>query len=180
MNHMKALLAGGAIAAATALSAAAVTAAPAGSGPAGANADSHRGPAHHGFHKAHGERHGWREHRRGRGDRCEHAGRGMARHVDLIEGLMTFTPEQETAWKELKETMKTGRETLQKSCEARKEEDRPKTALERLDRFESAMATRLSVMQSFKPAFEKFYGTLSEKQQKTIDDLLTRKRGRRG
>jgi len=178
MNHMKALLAGGAIAAATALSAAAVTAAPAGNGPAGA--EPGKGKPHHSYQKAHGERHGWREHRRGGGDRCERAGRGMARHVDLIEGLMTFTPEQETAWKELKETMKSGRETLQKSCEARKEEDRPKTALERLNRFESAMATRLSVMQSFKPAFEKFYGTLSEKQQKTIDDLLTRKRGRRG
>lgn len=176
MNHMKALLAGGAIAAATALSAAAVTAAPAGSGPAGVDT----GKSHHGVHKAHGDRHGWRGHHRGRGDRCERAGRHMERHVDLIEGLMTFTPEQETAWKELKETMTSGRATLKESCEARKEGDRPKTVIERLNRFEDAMATRLAVMRSFKPAFEKFYGTLSEKQQKSIDDLLTRKRGRRG
>jgi hypothetical protein len=167
MNHMKALLAGGAIAAATALSAAAVTAAPAGNGPAGVDT----GKSHHGVHKAHGD---------GHGDRCERAGRQMERHVDLIEGLMTFTPEQETAWKELKETMTSGRATLKESCEARKEGDRPKTVIERLNRFEDAMATRLAVMRSFKPAFEKFYGTLSEKQQKSIDDLLTRRKGRRG
>lgn len=178
MNHMKALLAGGAIAAATALSAAAVSAAPAGEGPAGA--EPGKGKAHHGYHKAHGKGHGgWDKGRHGRGDRCEHAGGHMERHVDLIEGLMTFTPEQETAWKELKETMKSGRETLKETCEARKEQDPPKTVIERLDRFENAMATRLAVMQSFKPAFEKFYGTLSEKQQKAVDGLFTRK-GRRG
>jgi hypothetical protein len=40
------------------------------------------------------------------------------------------------------------------------------------------MSTRLSVMRAVKPAFEKFYATLSEKQQKAIDGLYTR--GRRG
>jgi hypothetical protein len=176
MTRTKALLAGTALAAATALSAAAVTAAPAGNGPA--SADAPRGQGHHGIHKARGEGKGW-GHRHGRGDHCKRGSRHMERRVDLIEGLMTFTPEQEAAWKELKTSMENGRETIEKACEARKEEGRPKTALERFNRFEEGMATRLSVMRATKPAFEKFYGTLSEKQQKAVDNLFTRK-GRRG
>lgn len=177
MNRTKALLAGSAIAAATAFSAVAVSAAPAGNGPA--SADAQKGPAHHGVHKARGEGHGWR-HGGGRHGGCgKHAGGRMERQIDLIEGLMDFTPDQKTAWNELKTSMTEGRETIKKSCEARKEGGRPKTALERFNRFEEAMETRLSVMRSTKPAFEKFYGTLSEKKQKAVDSMFTRK-GRRG
>jgi hypothetical protein len=67
---------------------------------------------------------------------------------------------------------------MQKACEARKDQERPKNAVERLNRFEEGMSSRLAVMRSVKPSFEKFYGTLSEKQQKAIDGLFTR--GRRG
>ena len=176
MTRMKALLAGTAIAAATTLSAVAVTAAPAGNGPAGAEAA--KGPAHHGFHKARGEW-GGRHHGGKGGDYCKRAGGHMERQVNLIEGLMTFTPEQETAWKDLKTAMASGRETVQKSCEARKSAEKPKTAVDRFNRFESAMAERLDVMRSVKPKFEAFYATLSEKQQKAVDGLFTR-RGHRG
>jgi len=180
MTRMKALLAGTALAAATALSAVAVTAAPAGNGPAGAEAA--KGPAHHGFHKARGEGHGWGPHHRGgaRGDDfCKRAGGHMERRAEMIEGLMTFTPEQQTAWNDLKATMKSTRETMQKDCEARKDAEKPKTAVERFNRIEDTMSKRLEAMRAVKPKFEAFYATLSEKQQKAFDGLFTR-RGRHG
>lgn len=180
MTRMKALLAGSAIAAVTALSAVAVTAAPSGSGPASAGASN--GPAHHGFHKARGEGHGWGHHRGGpRGGFCgKRAGGPMERQLGLIEGLMDLSKDQQTALDELKTAMKSGHETIEKSCEARKDDGRPKTAIEGLNRFEEAISTRLAVMRTVKPAFEKFYGTLSEKQQKAVDDMFTRRGHRRG
>lgn len=181
MTRMKALLAGSAIAAITTLSAVAVTAAPSsGAGPA--HADMAGGPAHHGVHAVRGEGHGWRgrHSHEARGDFCSRrAGGMMERRLGLIEGLMDLSTDQQAALDELKTAMKSGRETIEKSCEARKEGGRPKTAIEGFTRFEEAMSTRLEAMRSVKPAFEKFYTTLSEKQQKAIDDLFTR-RGHRG
>jgi hypothetical protein len=178
MTRIKALLAGGTIAAATALSAAAVTAAP-GDGPA--RADGPKGPGQHGIHKARGDGHGWKHHRRG-GFCGKHGGGHLGRKLGLIETLMDLSQEQQTALNDLKGTLEDGRETLKASCEARRDEGRPKTAIEGMDRFEQAMTSRLEVMRTIKPAFEKFYTTLSEKQQKAVDDLFTRRghRGKRG
>src|SRR3546814_19105436 len=72
--------------------------------------------------------------------------------------------------------MNAGKETIKKSCEARKDQEKPKNAVERFNRFETAMSTRLEVMRSVKPIFVKFYATLSEKQQKAVDGPFTRGR----
>lgn len=178
MTSMKALLAGTAVAAMTAVSVAAVSATP-GQAPSGDEAATAR-PAHGLVHKVRGEGYGWRgHHARDCGAR---AGGHMERQVNLIEALMEFTPAQQTAWSELKTAMDAGKETMKKACEARKDQEKPKNAVERFNRFETAMSTRLEVMRSVKPAFEKFYATLSEKQQKAVDGLFSRGRhhGHRG
>jgi hypothetical protein len=174
---MKALLAGSAVATVIGMSVAAVMAAP-GQGPRGPEGVSGPGFHHGAIHKARGEGHGWRGHHGGPRDCSMRAGGPMERQINVIEGLMEFTPAQKTAWGELKTALDSGKETMQKACEARKDQERPKNAVERFNRFEEGMSTRLSVMRAVKPAFEKFYATLSEKQQKAIDGLYTR--GRRG
>lgn len=179
MTPMKALLAGGAVAAMTAFSYAAVSAAPGGTTPGGDEAAAQR-PAHSHVMKARGEG-GRGHHARDCGAR---AGGYMERQVNVIEGLMEFTSEQKAAWTELKTAMDAGKETMKKACEARKDQEKPKNAVERFDRFETAMSTRLEIMRSIKPSFEKFYATLSEKQQKAVDGLFARghrmHRGHRG
>ena len=93
MTRMKALLAGSAIAAVTALSFAAVSAAP-GQAPSGDEAAAAR-PGYHHMHKVRGEGHGGRgHHARDCGAR---AGGYMERQVNVIEGLMEFSPEQKAA-----------------------------------------------------------------------------------
>ena len=175
MTRMKALLAGSAVAAVTALSFAAVSAAP-GQAPSGDEAAAAR-PGYHHVHKMRGEGHGGR-------DCGARAGGYMERQVNVIEGLMEFSPAQKAAWTELKTAMDAGKETMKKACEARKDQEKPKNAVERFDRFETAMSTRLEIMRSIKPSFEKFYATLSEKQQKAVDGLFARghrmHRGHRG
>lgn len=175
MTRMKALLAGTAVAAMTAVSVAAVSAAP-GQAPSGDEAAAAR-PAHSFVHKVRGEGHG----PRGARDCGVRTGGYMERQVNVIEGLMEFTPAQKAAWSELKTAMDTGKETMKKACEARKDQEKPKNAVERFNRFETAMSTRLEVMRAVKSSFEKFYATLNEKQQKAFDGLFTRShRGHRG
>lgn len=178
MTRFKALLAGGAIAAMTAATAVSVSAAP-GDGATGSNPAFAQRPYHGQLHKVRGERDGWRHHGWGRhGPRRGYcgprAGGFMERRMDVIQGLMEFTPPQKTAWNDLKSAIKSGQETLQKACDARKDQKRPTNAVERFSRIEQSMSTRLEVMHKVKPAFEKFYGSLSKKQQKAIDDMFAR------
>ena len=56
--------------------------------------------------------------------------------------------------------------------------DTPESAPERLQRFESLATTGLGILQRIRPAFDRFYATLSDKQKKAIDDVISR-RGRR-
>lgn len=176
MNRMKALLAGSAAVTVAAMSMAAVMAAP-GQNAGGPDAAS-RAPYHHAaIHKARGEGPGWHGRHGGPRD-CAQRGGPMERQINVIEGLMEFTAEQKAAWGELKTALGSAKESMQKACEARKDQERPKTAVERFNRIETAMSTRLAVMRSVKPSFEKFYGTLSDKQKKAVDDLFNR--GRRG
>ncbi len=173
MTRFKTLLAGGAIAAMTAATAAAVWAAP-GDGATNGNPAATQRPFHGQMHKVRGEGHGWRHHGP-RGDECgPRAGGFMERRLDVIQGLMEFTPEQKTAYADLKSAIKSGHESMQKACEARKDQKGPKNAVERFNRIEASMSTRLAAMRTVKPAFEKFYGSLSDKQQKAFDEMFAR------
>ena len=49
----------------------------------------------------------------------------------------------------------------------------PDTAPERLARFETLATTGLDILQRISPAFERFYATLSDKQKKALDDLIS-------
>ncbi len=173
MTRFKALLAGGAIAAMTAATAVAVSAAPGDGATAGNPAATER-PFHGRLHKIHEEGREW--HHRGprRGECGPRAGGFMERRLDVIQGLMSFTPEQKTAFADLKSAIKSSQESMQKACETRKDEKRPTNAVERFNRIEASMTTRLAAMRTMKPALEKFYGSLDAKQKKAFDEMFTR------
>lgn len=129
---------------------------------------------------AHARGHGWRGRHHGRFG-CGSRGGRLERMTGIVEGLMEFTPEQQSAWGDLKTALNRGKTAMEEACKTMAEEDRPKSAPERLSRFERMMSTRLATLQSVRPAFEKFYGTLSEKQQAAIDNLFRHGRhGRKG
>ena len=171
MSPKKALIAGGVAASVLGLSFIAVSAAPNAPPAGGLEAAA---PAFAGaVHKAHF---------RGKGRKGKFCGkyRGarMERMFGIVEGLMEFNPEQQSAWNNLKTAVTDGQEKIEKSCEAMKAEEKPRTAPGRLDRMQQMLSARLSALQTVRPAFDKFYGTLSEKQQKAIDGLFSR--GHRG
>lgn len=136
-----------------------------------------------GFERMHAERGGpgWGRHHRG--------GMGFARlcdderraawiesHVDLIESFAEFTPEQTEAWTGFKEAVNTASETVGEACEEAREAGRPENAPERLARAEAMITTGLSVVHEIRPAFEAFYASLDEDQQRALDRMMARHR----
>lgn len=177
MSLKKSLITGAAITAVFGLSLAALSAAPM-NGPSG-DLQTLTAPAYlTGMQMAHGGgRDGGRKGRFGRF--CGQRGSDrLQRMIGVVEGLMEFKPDQQQAWDALKTTLKDGKSSIDKTCESLEETKGPGTAPQRLGRMEQLMASRLSALQQVRPAFDTFYATLTEKQQKALDDLF--QRGRRG
>lgn len=127
----------------------------------------HRHGMHDGMHGRHGH-HGF-------GRLC---GPGRQARLDVMVGFMEsfadFTPEQETAWTAFTASLEEGGKKLDATCEALKDADRPATAPERLARMELMMSTGLAALQDVRPAFEAFYASLDENQQKALDRMTRR------
>ncbi len=174
MNGKQFLMIGGLLASVAGLSIVTVAAAP--SAPSLTSVGAVGDPAFLGA--THKVRHDGRRWGRG-GHFCgKWVGKRMERMTTVIEGLMTFTPPQQTAWNDLKTAMDNGKASIERACEAAKSEEKPKTAPERLARMESMMTNRLDVLRTVRPAFDTFYGTLTDKQKAAIDGLMTRGHGR--
>lgn len=125
---------------------------------------------------------GWRRggHRRGFEAICsERRNEGIEHGLAFVEGFVNFTPEQTTAWNELGAAIRAGSASVGEKCKELRAAGEPRTAPERLARFEAMATTGLGILQRVRPAFDRFYTTLSDKQKKALDGLIQRRGGRR-
>jgi hypothetical protein len=129
------------------------------------------GPSHHA---------GWRRggHRGGFGHVCGKRREARTeRMISVVEGLMTFTPNQEAAWQDLTKTIRDGNKSMDQTCSTLKHDrDKPQDATQRFARMETIMAAGLKFVQAVRPKFDSFYATLNDKQKKAIDTLSNRRR----
>jgi len=134
-----------------------------------------------GYHNAGWGRH-WGGRRHGRlGMMCSDArGERVENMIAFVENFMAFTPEQRTAWDELAGAVRDGNTEFDQACDEARELREEDNAPARLALVETFMSTGLTVMQKVRPAFDRFYATLNETQQKALDDLMQRRRQRRG
>lgn len=131
---------------------------------AGAMGHSWHDRGHHrGFHGGHG-----RFCAGARGEKLEHA-------IDFVEGFVAFTPEQEVAWQDFTVSLMTGRERVRAACDELDQAEDPLQAPDALARAESLLGMGLEVVQEVRPAFDRFYGTLSEDQKQALDQLINRR-----
>jgi len=132
------------------------------------------GPAHVGKRL-----HRWVRGRQNVGRICGHRNEAWIKNtLAVVEGLVDFTPVQAKAWNKLSNALRVGSTDMRNACNGLKKAGRPKTAPKKLARMETMLATRLSVVQGIRPAFEEFYGTLTAKQRKAVDRLISRHRRR--
>ncbi len=124
---------------------------------------------HHRFAGGHGMRRFCSE---ARSEKVEHV-------IEFVDAFMTFSADQQAAWSGMVAALHSGDEIVDARCETLKELDVPGTALDRLTRARTMLATGVEVMDVVAPAFEQFYATLDAEQQAAIDNLVSW-RGLRG
>lgn len=103
-----------------------------------------------------------------RGEKVEHA-------ISFVENFMSFTGPQQQAWEELAQAVRGGNEKVGEACAELKDGQPPRTAMAKLAMVETFLTTGLDVVQQVRPAFDQFYATLNDKQQKALDDLMSRR-----
>jgi hypothetical protein len=129
---------------------------------------------HGGWHGGHG-----RGHKRGMRMICsDRRNQSVENGLAFVEGFVNFTPEQEPAWKELAQSVRAGSATIGKKCEDLKDSQAPQSAPDKLAQFETMATTGLGILQQIRPAFDRFYRALSDKQKKAIDNAISH-RGKR-
>jgi hypothetical protein len=127
-----------------------------------------------GWHRGHGG-----HHRRGMAMICgDRRDKRIEHGLAFVEGFVNFTPEQTTSWGELTQAVRAGSATIGAKCEEMKAADTPESAPDRLQHFESLATTGLAILQRLRPAFDRFYATLSDKQKTALDSLISHRGGR--
>lgn len=118
----------------------------------------------------------FRGHGRGHGGMHRLCGPQRAERLDnaigFVEAFFSFNDTQKAAWDGLVTAVRDGSDTIGRNCEAMKAEGRETTAPGRLARMETGLSAGLEIVQKVRPAFERFYGTLDEKQQAALDKLI--------
>lgn len=123
--------------------------------------------------------HGWhgKGHHRGPGRFCAGArGEKLEHAIDFVQSFVEFTPEQDEAWQVFTVSLMNGRERVRAACDELDQAEDPMLAPDALARAESLLTAGLEVVREVRPAFDRFYGTLSEDQRKALDQLINRHR----
>lgn len=124
---------------------------------------------HSGWHRGRGQGHA-----RGSAMICsDRRDRRIENGLAFVEGFVNFTPEQTAAWSELSEAVRAGSATIGEKCKELEKAGAPQSAPDRLARFEALATTGLAILKRIRPAFDRFYATLSDKQKKALENLIS-------
>ena len=85
--------------------------------------------------------------------------------IGFAEAFFTFKGEQKVAWDGLATALRDGSATIGKHCEAMKANSGQEMAIGKFARMQTMLTTGLEVVQTVRPAFDKLYAMLDEKQQ---------------
>jgi len=151
-----------------------------------AQADEQQGEEHGGGpgHWMHGEggprMHGWRGmmmHRmmmhRDPKERCEERLAWRAAMRAYTEAKLDLTPEQRPLWDRVQSIAQTEQQKERQLCAALKPRDET-TVLDRLDRMQQFLSTRLEALQAARPAVQALYQALAPEQRAIFDHPFRR------
>ena len=94
----------------------------------------------------------------------------MSQRLAALQTALALKPEQAPAWEQFKGVMQEKGRRMSEHMQAMRTQERPKTALERMERMESFAKERLTSMQDVHKAAEALYGGLDAAQKKTFDE----------
>ena len=123
--------------------------------------------------------HGWRHGGKRIAHICSPARSQKIEHgISFVENFMNFTTPQQQAWNGLAQALRAGDGRVEEACSTLKDGEMPKSATAKFAMVETVLSAGLDIVLKVRPAFDKFYDTLNTKQQKSLDDLLSRRHHR--
>ena len=123
--------------------------------------------------------HGWRgmmmhgEMHRNPQERCEERLAWRAAMRAYTESMLNLTPEQRPLWDRVQSIAQTEQQKERQLCAGLKPRDEA-TTLDRLDRMQQFLSTRLEALQAAKPAVQALYQALSPEQRAMFDHPFRR------
>lgn len=87
-----------------------------------------------------------------------------------LQAALALKPDQAAAWEQFKGVMQDKARRAAEHMQAIRTQERPKTALERMERMESFGKERMESMQEMHKATEALYSKLDDAQRKTFDN----------
>ncbi|AKU13183.1 hypothetical protein AzCIB_3290 [Azoarcus sp. CIB] len=94
----------------------------------------------------------------------------MTQRLATLQTALALKSEQALAWEQFKSVMQDKARRMSDHMQAMRTQERPKTALERMERMESHAKERLASMQDVRKATEALYGGLDATQKTTFDE----------
>lgn len=91
----------------------------------------------------------------------------------FIERFTRFTPEQSRAWKTFMNSLQEADVQMGQICSEQIPALQSGTAPEKLAQVEKLMAMGLDALRKIRPAFNSFYGTLSQEQRHALDEMAS-------
>ena len=133
---------------------------------------------HHAMHpmRQHGGMHETMMHRMMHGSPQQRCEEGLARRAAVVAytgSRLKLSAEQRPLWDKLNATLQSVRDKRQQFCDSLKQDgDRPQiTVIERMNRTEQLLSTRLDALHQVRPALEDLYRALTPEQKSVIDRI---------
>ena len=102
----------------------------------------------------------------------------LERLAGYAERELKLTEAQLPAWNDLLTALEDGDRSLAAACERAEQTELKRGAPAEVARIEGIMTAGLQIVQTVRPAFERFYRTLDDDQRRTVDDLIAHGRHR--
>lgn len=125
--------------------------------------------------KTHGGWHGRHGHRGMRMVCSDRRDNRIDDMIRLIEGFVTFTPDQTPEWNNLKASVRKASDRVGQACERYAATDGTRNLPNMLENADNATGTASDVLAEIRPPMEALYAKLSDEQKKIVDDLIARK-----
>jgi LTXXQ motif family protein len=106
-------------------------------------------------------------------ERCERRLAWRAAMRAYVGVMLNLTPEQRPLWDRVQNIAQTEEQKLRQLCTAPRPSGEP-TLLDRLDRMQALLSTRLEALQAAKPAVQALYQALTPEQREIIDHPFRR------
>lgn len=120
-----------------------------------------------------------RDHRWGATRLCaDRRGESLDAWSEFVDVFLALTPKQREVWDWLTATVRVGQASIQTACQELTATEPATSAPERLAQLERLMVTSLAVVRDVRPAFERFYGVLTDAQRQALDRLASRRHAR--